>query len=156
MTPIMTISDLRAAIDHAAEVVDAAVAAEAHNQPRPQTISALVLAAGMLRLAAGHAPTIAEQPTPQRPPEQPITRRAEDAGWHGLARAVRERRQQLGLSQRDLSRLAGLSLNTLGRIETARRDAYSPATLQALENGLQWEPGSASEIVIGPRIGDVS
>ena len=57
-----------------------------------------------------------------------------------IARDVVRERAELGLSQRDLARLAGVRVETLCRIETGRHTA-STATLAKLERALRKEKG---------------
>ena len=60
-----------------------------------------------------------------------------------LARAVRQRRAELRLSQEDVRRASGLSVTTIGKIE--RGDAQltvQTATLRRLDLALQWPVGT--------------
>ncbi|AEF43093.1 helix-turn-helix domain-containing protein [Hoyosella subflava] len=64
-----------------------------------------------------------------------------------LARAVRERRKELGLSQSQLHGRGGPSGPTLVRIEHAEVPLPGPVTLAKLDRALGWTPGSANAVV---------
>ncbi|MCF7548919.1 hypothetical protein [Pseudonocardia sp. WMMC193] len=65
-----------------------------------------------------------------------------------LAEAVRTRREELGLRQRDLSSHGGPSLGTTQNVEQARGN-YSRRTFAQLDAALSWEPGTAEKILHG-------
>ncbi|OZF01256.1 XRE family transcriptional regulator [Rhodococcus sp. 14-2686-1-2] len=73
-----------------------------------------------------------------------------------FAQAVRERRQQLGLSRVQVRDRGGPSEPTLTRIERAEISDPSPATLAKLDSGLAWTAGSAARLLSGgsPRSTD--
>lgn len=70
-------------------------------------------------------------------------------GWSALAEAAQRRRAQLGLRQNDLEYRGGPSGATVRNIEQCARATYSPKTLRQLEAALEWERGTAGEIVNG-------
>ena len=59
-----------------------------------------------------------------------------------LAREFVKRITQLGMSRRQLTQRTGLSRQTLHNIEHEGRTDLKPATLQALDQGLYWRPGT--------------
>lgn len=68
--------------------------------------------------------------------------------WEALASAVVARRVQLGHETRkEFIDASGLSPRTMGDIETARRESYSPSTLARLEQALDWPAGRVAEIL---------
>ncbi|MEU8613530.1 hypothetical protein AB0C29_36650 [Actinoplanes sp. NPDC048791] len=67
--------------------------------------------------------------------------------WTDLGQRVVARRVELDLSRAELAEAAGLALRTLGDIESARRFRYDRTTLAKLEKGLQWTPGSITQIL---------
>jgi len=68
-----------------------------------------------------------------------------------LAREVRRRRSELGLSQQALARRGPVSLATLGAIESGRPRDYTAPTLAALDKALGWEVGHAQAIIDDER-----
>jgi transcriptional regulator with XRE-family HTH domain len=67
-----------------------------------------------------------------------------------LSAQVVSRRVALGYRNRQaLADAAGISLRTLGDIETGRRSNFDPSTIAALEHALKWGTGSVAEIVDG-------
>ena len=73
------------------------------------------------------------------------------ADWQRLGQQVTARRVALGYRRReDLTNAAdGVSLRTLGDIESGRRTGYHRNTLATLENALRWAPGSIQAILEG-------
>jgi transcriptional regulator with XRE-family HTH domain len=72
------------------------------------------------------------------------------ADWQRLGRIIVDRRIELGYRRReDLGATLGVSIRTLGDIETGRRDRYHANTIGSLENALQWAPGSINAILAG-------
>lgn len=69
--------------------------------------------------------------------------------WRRLARLVRDRRGDLGMTQEEVTAAGGPSNSTVRLIEGARRPGYRPATLRALERALRWERGSARAVLDG-------
>ena len=69
--------------------------------------------------------------------------------WRRLARLVRDRRGDLGLTQEEVTAAGGPSNSTVRLIEGARRDGYRPAILRSLERALQWERGSVAAVLGG-------
>ncbi len=77
--------------------------------------------------------------------------------WHRLARAIVDRRVELGYHTRE-ALLAGMSTRTDGKglsrrvladLETGRRGNYDQATLQRLEQALGWPQGEVHRIIHG-------
>ncbi|WP_433445693.1 hypothetical protein [Nonomuraea sp. CA-141351] len=66
-----------------------------------------------------------------------------------LAQAVRDRRDELDVTQTEVSGKGGPSPATLSLIESAARYSYSRSTLRKLEKGLHWPAGEAMRIVRG-------
>lgn len=69
--------------------------------------------------------------------------------WQRLADAVVARRAQLRLSQEDVRAAGGPSDVVLSRIEQCREPHPRGNTIQKLDVGLQWEPGSAAAVLAG-------
>lgn len=65
--------------------------------------------------------------------------------WARLGRAVRARREALGLRQGD----GGVSPATWRKVERAVDPPFLPATLRRIERALGWEPGSADRVLAG-------
>lgn len=75
--------------------------------------------------------------------------------WRALGRAVKERRQALGLgSQLKIAERAGISLNTWGRLESGI--AVGPATLTQAASVLEWTEAAMTRILIGESADDRS
>ncbi len=66
-----------------------------------------------------------------------------------LARLVRERREAVEMTQRDLADAAGLGLSTIQSIERGTGGAPSKATRDGLERGLRWRKGSVAQVLEG-------
>lgn len=70
------------------------------------------------------------------------------ADWDALARHVIDRRVERGHHSREsFAQASGISIRTLGDIETARRQSYAPETLVRLEKALEWPAGRVDEIL---------
>lgn len=69
--------------------------------------------------------------------------------WLRLANEVRERRNGLGLTQEEVRAAGGPGTVTMGRIEGALQDSYTPAILRRLEDALHWKRGSVRAILGG-------
>lgn len=69
--------------------------------------------------------------------------------WEKVARAVAARRGELGLTRAALAQRARRSMSTIYEIEAARRSVYRPSTLAALEDALDWAPGTVGRILDG-------
>ncbi|WP_025088820.1 helix-turn-helix domain-containing protein [Mycobacteroides abscessus] len=72
---------------------------------------------------------------------------AED--WAALARAVRTRRAELGLTQVAVGQAGGPSDIVVGRVENNEEPRPRPDTLRKLDKGLGWEPGTSLAILAG-------
>ena len=73
------------------------------------------------------------------------------ADWERLGKLVIARRINLGYRRReDLAAAAeGISMRTLGDIETGKEKRYHPNTIGSLENILLWAPGSVDTVLEG-------
>jgi DNA-binding transcriptional regulator YiaG len=69
-----------------------------------------------------------------------------------LADAVIARRGQLRISQRELARLAGITLDSVQAIEKATRTQIRAGTKAALDDGLKWQPGTADHLFRAGRM----
>ena len=67
--------------------------------------------------------------------------------WGRLAEAVEARRDQLKLSNRDLSRRSGVSEDTISKIVNTRQDGYRGSTLKRLAEALEWPDVALHQIV---------
>lgn len=75
-----------------------------------------------------------------------------DAGWdavRALGHAVRQRRQELGLTQEGLSDAGGPSDVTIRKIERGDLRRLKSQTLSDLDHALQWSGGEAEHILRG-------
>lgn len=71
-----------------------------------------------------------------------------DEDWQRLGDYVVARRIALGMrDRRSLAVATGVTERTLGKVETGRR--VSASTLGALDNHLQWSPGSCRQVLAG-------
>ena len=66
-----------------------------------------------------------------------------------LAEAFTRRITQLGISRRELTKRTGLSRQTLHNVEHGGSTELKPATLQALDRGLYWRPGTSHALSQG-------
>ncbi len=73
----------------------------------------------------------------------------EHAAWDHLARLVRERRAELGLTQREVHSVGGPSPATLYQLESGHRGSYRPHILRRLERALGWGTGSVRRALAG-------
>jgi transcriptional regulator with XRE-family HTH domain len=64
-----------------------------------------------------------------------------------IARNIKQRRAELGITQVELARRAGLSVSGVSYIESASREPLA-STLQKLASGLDWE---VSDLLVGVR-----
>lgn len=71
--------------------------------------------------------------------------------WANLARAVRARRAELGISQATVQERGGPSDIVIGRIENNEKPRPRGDTLRKLDQGLGWEPGYSLSILVSPR-----
>lgn len=69
--------------------------------------------------------------------------------WQRLARYVRERRDELGLTQEEIATRGGPSTATLRLIETGTQDSYRAKSLRQLAEALRWTPESPRAILAG-------
>jgi transcriptional regulator with XRE-family HTH domain len=73
----------------------------------------------------------------------------EHAAWDHLARLIRERRAELGLTQREVHSVGGPSPATLYQLESGHRGSYRPHILRRLERALGWGAGSVRRALAG-------
>lgn len=71
--------------------------------------------------------------------------------WDQLAAAVRARRRELGLTQVDVATAGRVSVDMIRNIEHRRRTPkrVNPRTARAIEDALEWEPGSVEDTLAG-------
>jgi transcriptional regulator with XRE-family HTH domain len=71
--------------------------------------------------------------------------------WDQLAAAVRARRKELGLTQVDVATAGRISEDLIRNIELHRRTPkrLNPRTARAIEDALNWEPGSIEDTLAG-------
>lgn len=69
--------------------------------------------------------------------------------WEALARAVKARRAQLRMRQRDVELRGGPGPGTMRNIEQATRDSYALRTFGSLERALEWPAGIIGKILDG-------
>ncbi len=69
--------------------------------------------------------------------------------WKRLAGYVRERRDELGLTQEQVAAAGGPSTATLRLIETSAQSEYRAKSLRQLEDALRWRSGSVRAILAG-------
>jgi transcriptional regulator with XRE-family HTH domain len=69
--------------------------------------------------------------------------------WEKLGVAVRDRRAELGMTQEDVAKGGGPSVETVRAIENNRAGRLSPRKRRALERVLQWQSGSVDAVVDG-------
>lgn len=74
-----------------------------------------------------------------------------------LAREMKKRLEQLGMSRRELSRRVSISRQTLHELEHNPNKGFTNATLCELDKGLKWQAGTAKAFHEGKDIvGDMS
>lgn len=72
--------------------------------------------------------------------------------WDQLAVAVRTRRRELGLTQVDVATAGRISEDMIRNIERRKRTpkrGLHPRTARAIEDALEWEPGSIEDTLAG-------
>ena len=69
--------------------------------------------------------------------------------WARLGLKARQRRISLGMNQPDVSAAGGPSTGVVSKIENAKQTSYEDRVLFQLERALQWQPGSARDILDG-------
>ncbi|GAA3027751.1 hypothetical protein [Streptosporangium longisporum] len=69
--------------------------------------------------------------------------------WARLGRQVRQRRQQLDMTQQGLAAAGAPSVTVISKIEGARPGPYDGKIIVRLERALQWAPGSIDAILNG-------
>ncbi|GAA2606824.1 hypothetical protein GCM10010399_42200 [Dactylosporangium fulvum] len=74
---------------------------------------------------------------------------SDQAAWDHLGRLIRERRAELGLTQREVHSVGGPSPATLYQLESGQRGSYRPHILRRLERALGWGAGSVRRILAG-------
>lgn len=69
--------------------------------------------------------------------------------WARVAEKVKTRREDAGLTQRQLAERAGTTDRYISAIERAERDTYQQKMLRAIARALGWQPGSIDLILEG-------
>lgn len=77
-----------------------------------------------------------------------------NADWEALARAVKARRVQLRMRQRDVELRGGPGQGTMRNIEQATRGGYAMRTFDSLERALEWPQGITAKILDGTATDD--
>jgi hypothetical protein len=80
----------------------------------------------------------------------------EDRDWEALAKAVRARRADLGLSQGAVAAAGGPSDFVISRVENNEEPRPRLDTLRKLDRGLRWEPGTSEAFLAGGPIPEPS
>lgn len=76
-----------------------------------------------------------------------------EQNWEAVAKAIRERLDELGVNQRELADRSGVSVATIRELTynyAARR--RSPRTLRSISAGLDWPPGYLEAVLNGGGI----
>ena len=76
--------------------------------------------------------------------------------WEALAKAVRTRRADLGLSQGGVAAAGGPSDVVISRIENNEEPRPRLDSLRKLDRGLRWEPGTSEAFLAGEPIPEPS
>lgn len=71
--------------------------------------------------------------------------------WAKLAKAVKDRREAMKLTQGQLAKRAGVGSSTIRNIEQQARESYSPTTLAAVEYALLAPQGWAESVLLGKQ-----
>lgn len=66
-----------------------------------------------------------------------------------LAQWVRQRREELGLTQDEVAKFGGPSTATVRTIENGQAENFHRRTFAGLDQALQWQPGTASKLFNG-------
>jgi transcriptional regulator with XRE-family HTH domain len=74
---------------------------------------------------------------------------SDPGAWDHLGRLIRERRAELGLTQREIHSVGGPSPATLYQLESGHRGSYRPHILRRLERALGWDAGSVRRVLAG-------
>ncbi|MCG5464308.1 helix-turn-helix domain-containing protein [Micromonospora sp. MED01] len=85
-------------------------------------------------------PEIPDQPNPDQP--NPMDR---------LARAARNRRIVLGLSQRQVAERGPIAKRTVVSVENGHQERLQDRTITALERALEWDTGSVQRVLDGGK-----
>jgi transcriptional regulator with XRE-family HTH domain len=70
-----------------------------------------------------------------------------DHNRQAVARKVRERREQLGLSVRQAAAQAGVTRATWTDVETGKRDHIRVRTLDSIDRALRFRPGTLADLM---------
>jgi hypothetical protein len=79
-----------------------------------------------------------------------------DRDWEALAKAVRARRADLGLSQGGVAAAGGPSDFVISRVENNEEPRPRLDTLRKLDRGLRWEPGTSEAFLDGGPVPEPS
>jgi hypothetical protein len=91
------------------------------------------------------------QQAPVPDDQLPDGQSAQQHDWLHLARLVRERRMELGLTQAQVHSAGGPAPATLYLLENGCRSSFSPQILRRLERALGWHAGSIRRVLAGGR-----
>ncbi|MBW3663525.1 MAG: helix-turn-helix domain-containing protein [Actinobacteria bacterium] len=69
--------------------------------------------------------------------------------WQAVAAAVKNRRAELGMKQKELAEAAGFDPSTIRNVETAARSSYDYVTLAKISTALKWLPDALDRISKG-------
>lgn len=69
--------------------------------------------------------------------------------WQRVASAINTRMEELGLSQTDLARAAGISRETVRKLQYAEQNAYQRRTLTAISEALWDNPHGIHRVLRG-------
>lgn len=81
---------------------------------------------------------------------------ASQEAWQKLADLLRERREEQGLSQRDLADAAGTTDRLISAIERTERTTFKPHKLRAIAKAVGWTGDSVNRILTGKEPVDAS
>ena len=71
---------------------------------------------------------------------------------HADGQRIRELRRQCGLAQAELAGLAGVSLNTVARLERQHRTACRTRTLARIAAALEEPPATIAAVILGDPV----
>jgi transcriptional regulator with XRE-family HTH domain len=78
-----------------------------------------------------------------------------DQDWEAVAKAVKERRVELGMRQKDLATAAGLDASTIRNIETQARSRFEPLTLSRVSKALDRPSGWLQAVSEGTDLSEI-
>lgn len=78
-----------------------------------------------------------------------MLRRVTTDEWARVGAAVRERREELGLTQLEVATQAGVSESMVRVLETARRTSYRAGNLRSIARALSWPDDAIDRLRAG-------